>query len=330
LPLLLGLFMAAPPASATSLPSVAELLGGSAFTDEDIAAVLDGEIAVTSVQHASDRELAVGLACLVSADADPMAPFDRPRPMLPAEGIEAFERVDPAAPELAFEKFELTEETREELERYVEFDSGIGLNLSPTEETSFDGLVGSGSEPVDRERANAAVRHALIARLNSYRSEGLAGIAPYVREGGELVAPGRELEQILDQSDVLRRLFPRFMNMWDSYPKGRLPDATEAFYWIRTSVAERPMLVLAHQVGWHGGTSRLKGERLFYASHFFNAGHTIAVSTPTREGRLFSLIDRVWIDGYSGLSSVKHALGERMLRRRLVEQVEQRRVCISD
>jgi hypothetical protein len=81
------------------------------------------------------------------------------------------------------------------------------------------------------------------------------------------------------------------MKMWDSYPEDSLPDATEAFYWILTSIEDRPMLVL---------------------------------------GAALSLVDRVWVDGYSGLSSAKHSLGEQMLGRSLVEQVERREVCISD
>jgi hypothetical protein len=317
-------------ASADSLPRVEDLLKGSAFDSKEIERVLAGEIAVTTVKHPSDRELAVGIACLVADDVDPMKPFDRSRPMLPGDSIREFQPIDPSDPDAAFGKIEITSTDREELRRYLDFEEGLGLNLSPDEVATFRREERKHSKPAPLDVVNAVVRRALRDRFDAYRAKGLAGIAPYVREGGELVAPGDELGTIIDQSRVLRKLFPEFMAIWEDYPNSTTKAQDEAFYWIRSTVDDRPMFTLAHQMSWGDGTTRLRGERLFYASHFFNAGQTIVVSTPTQEGRLFALIERLWIDGYSSFSSVKHSVGEKMLTRQMLEKVERRESCVVD
>jgi hypothetical protein len=317
-------------ALADSHPTVESLMLGSPFSQEDVELVLAGKIAVTGVQHPSDRELAVGLACLAAEGSDPMAPFDRVRPMLPSKTIEQFEMIDAADPHRAFKKLTISAGGREELRRYLDFESGIGLNLSAHEVASFQAVRRAHTEPIASDIVDTTLQAALQERYASYRSKGLSGIAPYLRGTAEAVHPDHELGQIIDQSRTLRKLFPDFMNTWSVHTKAILPDAKESYFWARSTVDDRPMIILAHQVDWRDGNTRFIGERIFYASHFFNAGQTIAISTPTREGRFFVLVERIWIDGYSGFASTKHALGEELLKRQLMDQVDRRESCLSD
>lgn len=317
-------------AFADSRPSIESVLLDSPFSRGDLEDVLKGEIVVTAVKHRSDRELAVGLACLVAEGADPMTPFNLVRSMLPTKTVDQFEVLDPANPEQAFGKLKLGAHARKELGRYLDFEPGVGLNLSAEEADSFRAVRSAHAKPVPADVVDAAIQAALQKRYESYRDKGLSGIAPYLRDSGEEALPGKELGRILDQSYALRRIFPKFMSMWRAYPEKMLPDAKETYFWVRSTVDDRPMIVLAHQVDWQDDGTRLLGERIFYASHFFDAGLTVAISMPIREGRLFALVERVWIDGYTRFSSAKKALGQKMLKRKLRDQVKRREACIDD
>lgn len=324
------ILLASSPSAAEPLPTVESLLKGSPFSAEDIENVLSGEVVVTTVKYESDRELAVGLACLVEPGVDPIAAFDRPKPMLPSDGIKDFERVDPANARPAFEKLQLRDESREELQRFMDFESGLGLNMSPAEIERFNALSAAHPAPIEPGILDRTVQELLQQRVDAYRKRGLAGIAPYVREEGKLVSPAEELEKIVDQSESFRRLFPRFMEMWMVFPRTQIPGSDESYFWVRSVAADRPMLMLTHKVEWREENTRLMGERIFYVSHFFNAGHTNAVATETKEGRLFALVSRLWVDGYSGMSGVKHSLGEELVEGRLLKQVDRRDLCVAD
>ena len=94
-----------------------------------------------------------------------------------------------------------------------------------------------------------------------------------------------------------------------------------AHFWSRVRIQDRPAF---QEVGAdHGIVAR----RIFYFSHFFDAALEIAGVASTREGRLFFLVRRVWVDRWSGMSSVKRKLGHRLIAGQLREEIEAGGLC---
>jgi hypothetical protein len=86
-------------------------------------------------------------------------------------------------------------------------------------------------------------------------------------------------------------------------------------------------MLLAHQASWTDGDTWMIGERHFYISHFFNGSYAVAFVVPAREGRLFAMMDRLWVDGFSGMAGLKKRVGRNMLADRLRDEVLKREAC---
>jgi hypothetical protein len=123
----------------------------------------------------------------------------------------------------------------------------------------------------------------------------------------------------------MEQRFPDFFDLWNLYPKAELSDARQHYFWIRSPIRNRPALILSHRAAWQQGDVYMVGERHFYISHFFNGGYTMAFSIPVQEGRLFAMMERLWIDGYSGMAGLKRSLGRKMIASHLRDDSLHRR-----
>ncbi len=314
-------------ASAEQLPSVAETLRGTPFSSADAKTVLAGRIAITTVDAPSKRELVVGLACLMPEGAPATNPFAAARPMLPDALADRFELIEPETIHEVLESLTVTEDGADELRRYLAFEPGIGLNLSAEEMEAFEALKTSHGGRLNTEQTRREVVRHLADRMDRYREAGLAGIAPYLREQGKVARPDEELQRALEQAHTMEKRFPDFFRFWNEYPKFALPGATERFFWMRSPIRDRRALILGHQTSWQQGDVHMVGERHFYISHFFNGGYTVAFTIPVQEGRLFAMMERLWIDGYSGMAGLKRSAGRKMIASRLKDDSLQRKAC---
>jgi len=325
----LALLLASASTRGEELPSASELLADTPFEEKDVTAVMKGKVAVTDVAAVSDRELAVGLACLVRGREDATKPFATTKTMLDLSLVEAYEPADGPVSADAFQALDLGPDFAAEAQRYLDHEPGLGLNLSRDEMKEIAALRKDGATEPGVAAVESTIRQLLEVRLAAYRDGGLAGIAHYARAEGRSAEPGRDLRRSLAEVHRIEKIFPAWIEMWNEFPASVPRDASQRFHAIRSTIRDRPALLLAHQVAWQQGEARLVGERHYYVSHFFDGAQIFAVSIPVAEGTLFALIERVWVDGFSGMVGVKRTVGQRVLRRRVLENVEDRRACIA-
>jgi hypothetical protein len=89
---------------------------------------------------------------------------------------------------------------KEEIEKLLEAEPGLDINLSAEELEKLKNKA-KGREADDPETVKAvskAYREILIGRFNSYLEQGLEGIMPYGRGGGETASPADELRTAWD------------------------------------------------------------------------------------------------------------------------------------
>ena len=314
-------------ASAEPLPTVSQTLTGTPFAEKHARMVVAGKIAITTVDESSTRELVVGLACLMPKDGPAGNPFAGARPLLPAALVNRFEVIEPGRADEAIQKLTITEEAVDELRRYPQFEPGIGLNLSPAEQVAFAELATAHPGRLGDERIAQEVRRRLLERFTRYHQEGLEGIEPYVRAGDRLAQPAEELRRALHQAHAMEQRFPDYFQFWNRYPRAELPDAGQHYFWIQSTIRSRPALILGHKVEWRQGNVHMVGERHFYISHFFNGGYMVGFMIPVQEGTLIAMIERLWVDGYSGMEGLKRTFGRKMIASNLRDESLQRNAC---
>jgi hypothetical protein len=316
-------------ASAQPLPSVAEVLvevGEGPIEEDHHDQVVRGEVVVTDLKEVSDRELAVGVACLVTrSPAEVLKPFLGELPAGSQAEIEVVERVEDPSAEDALNGLTLGPEAREEAERYVTAQPGYGLNLSGDEIATFAKI--SDSDPDLVRRAEATLKEVLRARLTAYHGSGLDGTGGYARDHGQTNQPSRELHRSYASAKALSRIFPMFARSWDEYPEHTSGVDSDAYFWIRARVDGRPSFLLTHRMEQIGPDRGIVARRSFYFSHFFDAGFSITGTVKAQEGSLFFFVRRIWVDRWSGMASIKRKLGHKLIAGSLRDLIEEHEIC---
>ena len=317
------------PADARAQATIEEILDVTPFSTRDAANVREGKIVSTGLKEVSKRELAVGAACLIKGDAagrlDEIR--DEQRPMFQRKMLKDYGRLDTDAPLESLQTVTLGENAADEASHYLNFTPGVGLNLSEEEIQAFQALKASYAENASVEKVHDLIRRQLYARYASYRQEGLAGMGKYARDRGETTDPAVEVTSTLDIAQPLKSLFPAYYRVWRSYPADIPPGVQETFFWSRLDVDKRPALVLVHRMDAALKGGEIIGERYFYFSRFANVGFAIAALVPVEEGALFFYINRFWIDYWTGMASLKHRMGQRLMSGEMEERMKGTGIC---
>lgn len=310
-------------------PPLAQVLGENTPHDPGAAQrIAGGETAVATLREVSERELALGVACLVEGDPTQiLAPFLANRPMTPQAAEMAFGALgaDSRVEELA--ALTLEPARREEARRYLAAHPGFGLNLSIEEIDQFEHLAAAAPEEPSSTDVEEILRRVLLGRHRAYRERGVAGIAGYARRGSETATPAAEFHRSLADATTFPRLYPEFWRAWVEYPRATPSDAREDFFWGRVEVEGRPMFVLSHRMALLQPSWGAVAERDFYFSHFFDAGLSVAAVHPVREGQLFTFTHRVWVDHWNGLTAVKRAIGHKLVRKTVEGAIHELGLC---
>lgn len=324
----LALAFLAPVAAVEATPGVGDVLSGMPFTDENVSAVLDGQVATTGIHPMSDREIAVGVACLLGAragaeDVESIAAsmWASPRRAVTLSGEIASRDVERALAPLRFPAG-----SEAELARYLDAGPGEVLNLSQAELALYRARGGA---TADASGVEATLRESLAARYRAYRDGGVTGIAPYSRSFGAVSDPGRELARTLDNAVYLARHMPALHAALERYPLDPVEASTERFFWYVSSLEQRPSVALGHRVSMTGSDMSVLVERLYYVSHTLNSGQLAIALLPTREGRLLVYVSRVWSDKLGGalFASLKKSAAHDYLVQEMSALVEQLRIC---
>ena len=160
-------------------PGVGDVLGRMPFTDEHVSDVLQGAVVTTGVHPMSDREIAVGLACLLNAkaagqDVESIAAgmWESPRRRVTSSG-----EIFGGDVERAFAPLRFPAGSTQEIARYLDAGPSETLNLSAAEIARFQALRAGGAAASNTSEMEAAVRESLAHRYQTYRSDGVEGIA---------------------------------------------------------------------------------------------------------------------------------------------------------
>ena len=304
------------------LPDAATLLGALGLDPEAIAQVQSGQFVRIALKPASDRELVAGLAFMVSTAPDALVAelrrhlLDRASP-----GITSFGVIQIPATLAGFQALVLEPDAAARARAYVTAGPGEALNLSSGEIAEFAAL-GTGAPVASVEQA---LRTALLARLQAYRSQGLAGIAPYARDGGQR-SPADELRTATAASVALEKYAPAAYRALAEYPEATPPGTEEAFQWTQFQAHDVPTIALTHMMLVPDGAAWIALQREYYVSSGYNVEQAIAAFLPTQSGTIVVYANRTSTDQISGFGGdAKRSIGSRVLESQLESMFERAR-----
>jgi hypothetical protein len=320
-----SLALAVAPASA-ELPDNATLLGELGISADEIAQVQAGQFARIDLKAASDRELVAGFAFQVPVTPDELV-ADAKRDLLDqvSPGMIAHGSVSGAGTLADFQKLTLQPDAAARANAYVTATPGGALNLSTAEIAAFAQLGASASVASVEQQ----VRSALLARLQAYKTQGLAGIAPYARSNGER-SPGEELRTATVASKVLQARAPAAYQAALDYPQAKPPGTEEAFRWSHFEAHDVPTIALTHVMLIPDGQAWITVQRQFYVSTGFNVEQAIAAFLPTQSGTIVLYANRTSTDQITGFGGgAKRSIGSRVLESQLQSMFEKARTKVQ-
>ena len=313
--------------AAAEPPEAVALLADFGFTPDEIAEVQAGKLVHGTLQPASERELVAALAFQVQAP---------PAQLVEDAKADLLDRVDPdtiafavvpGAGSLAdFAKLTLQPDAQKRAQAYLSAGPGGDLNLSAEEIASFAKL-GSGAAP---SAAEQQVRSALLARLQAYRAQGLAGIAPYARPNGEQRSPGDELRTASAAAKKLEAYAPAAYRLLAAYPEAMPTGTEESFRWSHFEAHGVPTIALTHVLFVPDGEAWVVVQRQFYVSAGYNAEQAVAAFLPVEAGTLVVYANRTSTDQVTGLGGgAKRSLGSKLLASQLEALFERGRTSVK-
>ena len=300
------------------LPDAATLLADLGLSADAIAQIQQGQIVHHQIAPASERELVAALAFQV--------------PVPPAKLVEdvrtgLLSRTDPttissgsiganASADLA--KLQLTPDAANRAQGYVKATPDGPLNLSSAEIAAFNALGTNATTSTVMQQ----VRNALAARVDAYRTQGLAGIAPYARSGDERSAAA-ELRTASAAGKALAKYAPAAFQLLTSYPQGKPPGTTESFRWSQFDAHGTPTLALTQGLFIPDGDAWLVVQRQFYVSAGYNAEQAVAAFLPAQGGTVVVYGNRTSTDQITGFGgTAKRSLGSKVLQSQLESMFE--------
>jgi len=311
--------------AAAQLPDAKALLGDVGFSADQIQQVTRGEIVRGAIQAASDRELVVALAFQVGA-----TPAKFIADLKAGLGI----KVDPgtlssgvfrgagSAADLA--ALALDPDGQKRAKAYVNAQPGGDLNLSTQEYATFNALAPS------LEAVTPALRAALLARVQAYQKQGLAGIAPYALGDGKTRSAADELRTATQASKALQKFIPAAYQMLLDYPAAKPAGTEEVFRWAQIDAHGVPTLTLTHSAYVPDGDAFFVMQRMFYVSSGFNAEQAIAAVLPVQGGCVVVYGNRTSTDQVTGFGgSAKRSIGSRLLESQLEGIFEKARAAAA-
>lgn len=298
------------------------MLQALGFPADTVQQVRGGQFVQTGLPTTSERDLNVGIAFLVKQAPESLAKKIRDEALMQKvdPGTIAFGtmRGDGTPADLA--RLKLTSAQRD---AYLHAAPSQTLNLSRDELVT---LKTAGSDPAAVEQA---VRMALLARYRTYRAKGLAGIAPYARDGGE-TDPAADFRKMDEQVRATRVLPPTFSDLLEGYPKGVPTDLDEKFSWQQFTAHGEDTLALVHVMQGTFGGSLVTVQRQYYASTGYNAVQAIVGFLPADDGTLVVYTNHTSTDQVAGFGgSAKRSLGRKFMASELEKLFERARAATA-
>ena len=315
-------FVAGFAARGGAAPSIAQLGAQLGLDADEIARVQKGEVVHGSRSELSERDLAVGFVLFAKAPPATLAQgFRRADDLANDPSIVASHRIARVGAANDLASLQLRPRGADEAKRYLAAQPGDTLNLSDAELAAFHGLGAAATQ----DAVTAQLRKLLLVRHDSYRTRGIAGIAPYAREGGQRRELGEGLRVLAQPPPGLERYVPAVRALLHGYPK-LPPGAEETYYWLLYDHDDRPTVSLRHRMTLAIDGSYFIADREFFVSQGYNELQGLAALMPVEGGTLILYRADTSTDRVSGTgSTMKHSIGRRMMAKQLQEIFERTR-----
>jgi hypothetical protein len=239
----------------------------------------------------------------------------------PSDPANQFHTWSPETPaDEAFAGIALKAQEGGEVKTYSRAKAGSKLNLSTAEIEQFKKTKN------DAAAISAVLRATLKARYNAYRQNGLKGIAPYDRGGGDSSSPGDELRLAINETKPAARR-QDFFEALLSYPANPMPEMEHRFFWFKQLVEDRPTFVLAHRTAVRiEDKAAIVMEEQYYVSHSYNANFFAGGCLSVKGGTIVFYVNRTFTDQVAGFGSgVKHSIGRRQMLSEVATKLQELR-----
>jgi hypothetical protein len=308
-----------------SASQVAQALGFERAAQQKLLA---GEIVTAEREETTAKQLAVSIGMLVKGDLDALAGAVLDGQTLKANpAILGFGQIDPAAPEAGLAGVAYTADEVDEVRSLLEAQAGDDFNLSADELVRLHEVSARyGPEQAGDAAALAAVNEAyrsiLRGRLEAYLAHGLAGLAPYERDGAAS-DPAADLRAAAAASGLLQQAAPEIYRGLLDFPNQQPADVRQAFFWVKEIANDRPVFSLNHRMVQRRPDGLILLSSTFYAGHSFNASLSGAGVLPVEQGNAVFYTNRTSSDQVAGfMQGMRHELGRGMMRDALVQSFE--------
>ncbi|MDF9393478.1 MULTISPECIES: hypothetical protein [Methylococcus] len=328
LPALVLFVLPAIAATAGATPPPTAVLGVA-----DLAGLDRGEIVSYDVSEPTDKTLAAGLAMYVVAPPERAIAAVRNGVLLVGDPeVIAAGIFLPASGPQALEGFEFGPADLDEADALSEVEPGSEFNFSEAEIAGFRMLgrtLARASETEKLRLLSRRYREVLWQRLDGYRKNGAAAIAPYARSGGNSVDVAAELRTFTEQSALLRHYAPELQAALLQFPAQPPSAAASTLQWVERKVEGRPTVILVHQMIQPTCGGALVVVRDFYVGHSFNSSQMVFGILPYREGSLVFYSHSTSTDQVAGIGAgLKHAIGRDRLRAVMFARMERFRASV--
>jgi hypothetical protein len=206
----------------------------------------------------------------------------------------------------------------------LEAEPGSEFNLSTEEFAVFEdlGQQYKAGDAGAADAVNAAYRQMLAGRMQAYLAGGLAGIAPYDRDGDSSSAAD-DLTAGLEAATLLEQFAPDLYQAFLAYPDQAVADVQHEFLWSQQEADDRPVTILTHRMLEQRPDVLVLLSRDYYVGHSFNASQAVAGALPIDGGTAIFYANRTATDQVAGFGgSLKRSIGGGMMRDSLVEAME--------
>ncbi len=303
-------------AQAAAPPSIDELFDLLGFTTAERAAVIRGQVVARDQETLGADHISAAIAVRLAVPVGVLH-LDAltGRNLARDPNIVAAGPLKDGAPDWRGQAFGSGE--AEEARRLRDDRSGGDFNLSAAEaarlEAGLGGQVDAAAGP--EGGASALYRELLLARHAAYRSEGLAAIAPY-RRNGRILYPDTGLTAVSTPKNLpLLQFFPDFAAALADYPRSQRPGIAHGHYWTKREIDGRPNYILAHQVVAGGEGYTIFAMREYYVGHTYEALQFVLLALPVEGGSLVVLVASTFAEKATGFfSGLAHWFGQKRMR----------------
>ncbi|MGH6895030.1 MAG: hypothetical protein ACREJ5_00555 [Geminicoccaceae bacterium] len=331
----IALVILAAPAGATEPMNASQVAQALGFDRAAEQKLLAGEIVAAEREETTAKQLAVSIGMLVKGEPDALAAAVLDGQTLRANpAVLGFGKIDPGAPAAGLAGVGYTDDEVDEIRKLLEAEAGDELNLSADELATLQQATArfdpqQAGDPAVVQAVNEAYRSILLSRLQAYLARGVAGIAPYQRDG-EVSDPAEELRAAAEASQLLQRAAPDMYRGLVEFPEHQPADVQQAFFWVKEIANDRPVFSLNHRMVQRRPDGLILLSRTFYAGHSFNASLSGAGVLPVQDENAVFYTNRTASDQVAGfMQGTRHELGRGMMRDALIESFEAIRVRLG-